>query len=159
MAQEKLIQSTDELVEKVLASNPPEFVRKRLTALSRIVTMVEDEGWRLPSDERDRIMEVLTYFVEPNDIIPDDVPVFGLIDDAIAIDLVLGALRHEIEAYEEFSSYRTAENQRRTKRGQPTDISKRDWLADRRATLHSRMSERRAQEPSGWHYTVFDDVC
>lgn len=150
---QKLIPQTDELIERGLASDPPEFVRKRLVSMSRIVSMLEDEAWRLPRDECDRIIEALAYFVQPADAIPDEVPVLGFVDDAIAIELVLGGLRHELEAYEEFSAYRAAELQRRENLGQSTEISKEDWLTDRRAALHSRMRERRAQDASGWIYT------
>ncbi|NIO42092.1 MAG: DUF1232 domain-containing protein [Burkholderiales bacterium] len=34
-----------------------------------------------PSDERDRIIEALAYFVDPEDTILDDMPAFGLVDD------------------------------------------------------------------------------
>ena len=153
--QQKLLQTTRALVEKGLASDPPEFVRRQLRGLNRVATMVEDDAWHLPSEDNDRIVEMLAYFVEPADIIPDDIPGLGLIDDAIAIDLVMRGLHHELEAYEEFSAFRTAESQRRANRGQATDISTEDWLADRRATLHSRMHRRRAEEFSGWRYTLF----
>lgn len=56
-------------------------------------------------------MDALAYFVVADDVIPDSTPVLGLIDDAIAAELVLRALRHELDAYQEFSRYRTAEAQ------------------------------------------------
>jgi uncharacterized membrane protein YkvA (DUF1232 family) len=150
-----LVQSARALVDSGLASDPPEFVRKRLNGLGGIVRMVEDETWQMPDEDHDRVMQVLAYFVDPDDIIADDVPVLGLIDDAIAIELAIRQLQHEIEAYEEFSEYRNAETQRRVKLGQTTDVSKEDWLADRRAALHSRMRERSSQQAHGWRYTTF----
>ena len=39
-------------------------------------------------------------------MIPDTIPVLGYIDDAIMIELVVKELRHEIEAFEDFSRYR-----------------------------------------------------
>lgn len=150
-----LIGSARALVDRGLAGDPPDFVRRRLNGLSGILAMVEDDTWLLPADDRDRVLQVLAYFVDPDDIIADDVPVLGLIDDAIAIELALRDLQHEIAAYNEFSAYRSAEAQRRANRGQLTDISKEDWLADRRAALHSRMRERRSREPRGWRYTTF----
>ena len=122
-----LVQSTRALVDRGLASDPPEFVRRRLTGLSRIVAMVDDETWSMPTDDRDRVVQMLAYFVDPDDVIADEVPVLGLIDDAIAIELVLRQLQHEIEAYEEFSAYRDSEMQRRANLGQTTDVSKEDW--------------------------------
>lgn len=155
METHKLVQCVRTLVDSGLASDPPEFVRRRLNGLRRIVNMVEDETWQLPEDDRDRVLQMLAYFVESDDIIADDVPVLGLIDDAIAIELVLRQLQHEIEAYEEFAAYRNAEAQRRANLGQPTDVSKEDWLADRRAALHSRMRARSSQQSHGWRYTTF----
>ena len=151
----ELVQSTRALVDKGLATDPPEFVRRRLTGLSRIVTMLDDETWKMPTDDRDRVGQMLAYFVDPDDVIADEVPVLGLIDDAIAIELVLRRLQHEIEAYEEFSAYRDSETRRRANLGQTTDVSKEDWLADRRAALHSRMRERSSQQSHGWRYTTF----
>lgn len=152
---QKLVQSARTLVDSGLANDPPEFVRRRLNGLGGIVRMVEDETWQMPDDDRERVMQMLAYFVDPNDVISDEVPVLGLIDDAIAIELALRQLQHEIEAYEEFSAYRDAEAQRRAKHGQTTDVLKEDWLADRRAALHSRMRERSSQPARGWQYTTF----
>lgn len=151
----QLLQSARELLDADLAGELPAFVRERLAGLKTLADMVGDEGWSLPAEERDRITDTLAYFVERDDAIPDETPVLGLIDDAIAAELVLTGLRHELEAYEEFCEYREAEAQRRANRGQPTDISKEDWLADRRATLHSRMFERRGTDAAGWHTSLF----
>lgn len=151
----ELVQSTRALVDRGLATEPPEFVRRRLTGLGRLVTMLDDETWNMPTDDRDRVVQMLAYFVDPDDVIADNVPVLGLIDDAIAIELVLRRLQHQIEAYEEFSAYRESEMQRRANQGQTTDVSKEDWLADRRAALHSRMRVRSSQQSHGWHARTF----
>ncbi len=153
--QQELIDSVRALVNRGLAANSPEFVLRQVAGLDRVLNMLEDETWQIPEEERKRVEDMLAYFVEPSDIVADDVPVLGLIDDAIAISLVLLDLQHQIEAYEEFEAYRDAEMERRKNRGQPTDVSKEDWLADRRAALHSRMRERHSQSPSGWRYTTF----
>jgi uncharacterized membrane protein YkvA (DUF1232 family) len=137
-------------VHKSLANDLPAFVRQRLERLDQLVA-VEDDAWRLPAEQRDRIMDALAYFVAPDDVIPDTTPVLGLLDDAIAIELVL-RVQHELEAYEEFSRFRSAEAQRRANAGRPTDVSKEDWLADRRATLHSRMRGHRMADPGGLAY-------
>lgn len=146
-----LTQAARKLVQSSLAADPPDFVRPRLEGLDQLVEMVEDDAWALPPEERKRIMDALAYFVVADDVIPDSTPVLGLLDDAIAAELVLRALRHELDAYQEFSRYRTAEAQRRANVGKPTEVSKDDWLADQRAVLHSRMHERRLADPQGWH--------
>jgi uncharacterized membrane protein YkvA (DUF1232 family) len=151
----RLLQSARELIEQDLGAPLPAFVRERLEGLKKLVDMADDEAWGLPAEERDRIADTVAYFVERNDSIPDDTPVLGLLDDAIAAELVLKGLRHEIEAYDEFCEYRSAEIQRRQSRGEPADVSKKDWLADRRAVLHSRMFERRGADAAGWHTSLF----
>lgn len=154
----RLLQDARRLLQSSLAKNPSPFLRQRLEGLSKLVTMAEDTAWQLPGPERERIMEALGYFVAPDDLIPDQIPVLGLLDDAIATEIVLRSLRHEIQAYDEFSAYREAESQRRANAGKPTDVSKEDWLADKRATLHSRMHDRRMSDPQGWHtITLFGD--
>ena len=68
-----------------------------------------------------------------------------------AISAALRSLGHELEAYSDFCAYRSAELVRRQNRGQPTDISKEDWLKDRRLALQSRMRQLRAAGPElGW---------
>lgn len=148
---DRLLEDARSLVAKNLASDPPDFVRERLERLNDLVTMVGDSAWDLPAEDRDRVIEALAYFVLADDLIPDSTPVIGLLDDAIAAELVLRSLEHELAAYREFSEFRAAERDRRAKAGKPTDISKEDWLADRRAVLHTRMRDRRLGDPGGWH--------
>lgn len=154
MEPQALIQATRELMQSGLASGTPDFVRRRLDGLGQLVEMLEDTEWDLPNDERERIMDALAYFVAADDVIPDTIPVLGLLDDAIAAELLLRALRHELDAYQDFSSYRTAEAEQRANAGKPTDVSKEDWLADQRAAMHSRMRKRRRAEPHGWDATT-----
>ena len=54
------------------------------------------------------VLAALAYVCDPEDIIPDDIPGIGLLDDAVMIELVFRELRHEIEAYEDFRRYRTS---------------------------------------------------
>lgn len=150
-----LLQAARAVMQKTSNRHPPDFVRSRLELLEQLVSMAEDDTWQLPGEDRRRILEMLAYVAEPADLISDDIPVLGLIDDVIAIELVLRAAQHELEAYREFSTFRSAEAQRRANAGRPTDVSKDDWLADRRAALHSRYRERRLADAAGWHNAMF----
>lgn len=146
-----LTDAARKLIREALSGDLPEFIRQRIESLGELAEMVDDDAWALPPEEREQVSGALAYFVATNDVIPDDTPAFGLLDDAIAAELVLRALRHELDAYQEFSQYREAETQRRANRGRTTNVSKEDWLADQRATLHSRMRERRMKDPHGRH--------
>ena len=102
---EAIIAAAEELLEKVRVVNPPEFVRDRLGKLGTLIAMVKDERWVIPREVRTRVLDALAYFVQPQDMIPDDVPVLGFIDDAIMIELIVRELRHDIDAYEEFRRF------------------------------------------------------
>jgi uncharacterized membrane protein YkvA (DUF1232 family) len=102
---EAVIAAAEELLEKVRRVDPPEFVRERLGKLETLIAMVKDERWAIPQDVRTRVLGALAYFVQPQDMIPDDVPVLGFIDDAIIVELIVRELRHDIAAYEEFRRF------------------------------------------------------
>ena len=151
MDRKEIIAATRRLVDAAASRNPGGFIRSRIEALGKLVEMVDDETWKLPKMDSDRIVNALAYFVNPNDLIPDQTPGLGFLDDAIAAELVLRLLSEEVDAYEEFVQYRDAEMERRRKAGLSGDISKEDWLADRRAVLHSQYRKRRADvSVGGW---------
>ena len=66
--------------------------------------MLEDGEWALPDDDRLRVLDALAYVADAHDLVPDSVPVLGLVDDAIMLELVLRELQHELDGYEEFDA-------------------------------------------------------
>ena len=122
----------------------PDFIVERLDKLDALIAMVRDEGWALPDEDRERVLSALVYFAEPNDIIPDSVPVLGYFDDAIAIELCVRELRHELDAYEEFCDYRQGEADRRGMN--PASVGRADWLGSRRDELQDRMHRQRTRD-------------
>ena len=89
------------------------------------------------------MLNALAYFAEPEDLIPDGVPGFGFLDDAIMIELVVRELKHEIDAYETFCDFR---DRARADAGPKAAVSRDDWLNDRRKELQSRMRQRRKEK-------------
>jgi len=129
-----VLTSAKALVTEILAGETPEFVRDRIGKLSQLVRMLEDAEWRLEGEDRRRVLEVLAYFVDPDDLIPDRIPGLGYLDDAIMVELVVQELRHEIEAYEAFCAIRD-------ERGADPDT-----LETSRLRLQTRMRRRRRQD-------------
>jgi uncharacterized membrane protein YkvA (DUF1232 family) len=84
----------------------PAYVRKRIGVVQRLILMLEDDAWALPRPERTRLLETLVYFSDPEDLIPDDIEVIGLLDDAIVLELLLRRQRHVLQAYSDFCDYR-----------------------------------------------------
>jgi uncharacterized membrane protein YkvA (DUF1232 family) len=127
----------------------PEFIATRLAKLEVLVEMVDNQEWQLPDEEMTRVYSAMAYFANPDDLIPDRIPGIGFLDDAIMAEIVVENLQDEIEAYEEFRKFRDVEAEKRKVNGLSTDVHKEDWLADKRAVLHSRMRSRRRRRGGG----------
>jgi uncharacterized membrane protein YkvA (DUF1232 family) len=137
---EEIIENSRQLLAQIKHSDAQDFVRDRINQLNTLIDMLEDTSWHLTGDDRERVMTALSYFFDAADLIPDDIPGLGFLDDAIMIEIVCQELRHEIQAYQDFVQERTA------KVAQPTDNDDSHWLEKRRAQLHDRMRRRRGNQ-------------
>lgn len=132
-----------ELIASAGAGDLPEFVSARFKKLAVMIDMINDEEWQLSKEERYRVLSALAYLCDPEDLIPDHIPGLGFLDDAIYAEIVIQALSNEISLYEEFCSYRHAEEARRKAAGQDVQVGREEWLAQKRAALHTKMRKRR----------------
>ena len=140
IAPEDIVASAEDLLSVIGDTGVPVFVLERLDKLRLMIDMLTDIDWRLPHNEARRVLNALAYFAEPEDLIPDSIPGLGFLDDAIMIELVVRDLKHEIEAYEDFSAFR---NRVREDNGRRIGVSREQWLESRRNELHSRIRRRR----------------
>lgn len=128
-------------VSESIDDSVPEFIASRLANLDILVKMAEDAQWDLEEEEKEDIFCALAYFSNEHDMIADDVPVLGLLDDAIMVELVSLDLQEDIEAYNEFCKFRENTSN--------PDPSKQDWLDVKRKELYGRMRTRRRSRRSG----------
>jgi uncharacterized membrane protein YkvA (DUF1232 family) len=133
-------------VQRLRSTVRSPFVARRIERVGRLIAMLEDPEWALPETERKRVLDGLAYVAEANDLVPDDMPVLGLVDDAIMLELVLSELQHELDGYEEFDAYRRDEAAHRDKPGAHRPVSLQDWLEFQREALHARIRERRERD-------------
>jgi hypothetical protein len=84
----------------------PAFLRGHIDLIPEIADLLSDRDWQLPADSRQGLAGALAYFTDPADLIPDNHPEFGLLDDAIVIDLALNDSRNEWLAWQEYSALR-----------------------------------------------------
>ncbi len=132
-------------VEKLHIETTSPFVATRLHKVHALIDMLEDPEWQLPGPERRRVLDGLAYVAEVHDLVPDNIPVLGLVDDAIMLELVLRELQHELDGYHEFHEFRQHELARPGASAHPA-ASREDWLDSKRRALHDRIRDRRERE-------------
>ncbi|MEZ5465746.1 MAG: YkvA family protein [Lysobacteraceae bacterium] len=116
----------------------PPFVRQRLDAIPQLIALIGDRDWRLGDDARTDLLAALHYFVDPDDLIPDQQPRYGLLDDALVIDIAIRARHHEWLAWHEFDRFR----RELRARGDFRPLDREQWLAARRELLETGMRRR-----------------
>lgn len=131
------------LIGETKQAELPEFIAERIAKLGIVIDMINDAEWKLSEEERNRVLSALAYFCDAEDMIPDHVPGLGFLDDAIYVEIVLRELHNEVSLYEEFCSFRSAEEKRRAALGEDVKVGREEWLADKRAALHAKMHKRR----------------
>lgn len=141
----EILSALENLMNDVKSAKVPKFVITRLAYLETLVEMISDDEWKLPQEDTDRILDALVYFADPNDLIPDKVPGLGFIDDAIKVELVRRELAPEIDAYNDFCAFRSAEEQKRRAAGEDASVSREDWLKSKREELQRDLHNKR-----GW---------
>ena len=146
---EQIVAAARKLIDDAKTTELPEFIGDRLNKLQVVIDMVGDAEWQLSDDERKRVIGALIYFCDPEDLIPDHIPGLGFLDDAIYVEIVIRELKAEIDSYEEFCTFRSAEEVRRREQGLDPFVEREEWLADKRANLHARMRKRRRSRASG----------
>lgn len=141
----EIIEAVRAVLDEIRSSEPlPDFVGKRIPELESLISMLTDEEWQLPTGDRERLLATFVYFADPEDILPDDVPVIGYLDDVIIIELVARELQHVREAYDDFCRFRDAFESGANKKIDP--VIRRDRIDRRRQQLHQRMRRRSAQQ-------------
>jgi uncharacterized membrane protein YkvA (DUF1232 family) len=141
----EIIDAIHAVLDEIRGSEPlPDFVGKRIPELESLISMLNDEEWQLPDQDRERLLATFVYFADPEDILPDDIPVIGYLDDVIIIELVTREMEHVREAYDDFCAFRDDFD---TSNGPDVDpVIRRDRIDRRRQQLHQRMRRRSARQ-------------
>lgn len=139
--EQEIVDAIGQALDEIRSNEPlPDFVAQRIPTLELFIQMLTDDEWQLPNNERERLLAMFVYFSDPEDILPDDIPVIGYLDDVIIIELVLRELQHVRDAYDDFRRFRRDFDKQH---GKSIDGAiRRDRLDRRRQQLHQRMQRR-----------------
>lgn len=123
-------------------------IREKIARIDDAIAFLEDRSWVADGESRRAIVGALQYFVDAVDLIPDSHPQFGLLDDAIVLELALHAAGREWEAWHEFTDFKRSYPQH-------ADIDRSAWLQLRREELDLALRHRRRHNAqSGRSYSA-----
>jgi uncharacterized membrane protein YkvA (DUF1232 family) len=143
----EIVEAIRDALDEIRSNEPlPDFVARRLPEIELFLQMLTDDEWQLPDADRERLLAMFIYFADPEDILPDDIPVIGYFDDVIVVELIMQDLQHVRQAYEDFCAFRTKFD---GEHGKALDGAvRRDRIDRRRQQLHQRMRRRSAARKS-----------
>lgn len=155
--EDKIIAAAQALLDRTRGTSVPPFIAERLGSVESLIAMAKDKGFGLPDADRSRVLASLAYLADPQDAIPDAVPVLGFLDDAIMIELCRQDLKFEIEAYDDFIAWR--DDEARARGIDPGELmaERADWADARAAEAIARMQRRRRDSyaSGSWKPTLF----
>lgn len=110
----------------------------RLECVEALRAMLVDDSWDTPPGLRVRLERLFDYLDRDCDLIDDGIPLLGLLDDVLLIELSTPVFADEVAQYRDFHRYAT------NRRLQGADPGHRDaWMRDRLDEL--RLIQHRAQ--------------
>ncbi len=127
----KIQQGVERLIKDVRAAKrAPAFVLEAVQTLEDLLKLLDDKDYSAPANVHRSVLAALAYFADAKDVIPDDIPMVGFLDDAIMIKMVEDELRHELWGYRKFCKFRDGAEQR-------------PWSSIAKQRLPGRLKERR----------------
>ena len=143
--EEEILDAISSVIADIKDTGPlPDFINRRIPDLEAMIRLFHDTEWQLPRADREQMLATFIYFGDPEDLIPDDIPGIGYLDDVIMIEMLLCETRHLRDSYEDFCKFRQEYDDRNC--GSEDKIARDKKLANKRKQLHARMERRKAAD-------------
>ncbi|RDZ29028.1 hypothetical protein DX914_07990 [Lysobacter silvisoli] len=118
-----------------LSAMPPAQARatvdERLQRLQELRAMDADPDWDSTPPLRARLGKLLAYVDDGDDLIPDRVPLLGLLDDVLLVELAWPAFAEEAEDYRDFCAYRDSHRPQEPHLQEHGEPLRAAWLRER----------------------------
>ena len=137
----EVIAAVKKTLDKLNRQKVEKYVESHIETLKTMLDMLTDNEWNLDEKDRKHVLSAMQYFTHEDDIISDDIPVIGLLDDCIVIDIVAEKIKDEIEAFVDFRNVVKVH-------ARDEKFTVEDWIEAKRQDLFSRMRHRRNRRRS-----------
>ena len=115
------------------------FIKVRMRRAGEVRAALKDSQWDITPSLEVKMRELVDYLDDMHGLIPNDLPIVGLLDDAILVDVAMDALRNELDEYADFCRFRISEAGR-------CDIAVNAVRITRDAWMDERAQERRLEQ-------------
>jgi hypothetical protein len=131
------------------------FIKVRMRRAGELRAAFKDARWQMASALVADVGDLLEYIDGGVGLIPNDVPVVGLLDDAILVDAAMENLRSELDEYADFCRFRVAEASRLDIAVEAVPVDRTRWFEERRQEHRLEQQLRRVR---GSRYARNDSV-
>ena len=143
-SRDQIIKDARAIVKDVRSSKKtPSFVVESIGVLADLVDLIQDGDYATPKKVQKEVLAALAYFSDPEDLIPDHIPVLGFMDDAIMIKFIEDEFQHELWGYRKFRRMRDVSEQRPWSSGAKQRLAER--LAQDRKKVRAEIAKREAK--------------
>lgn len=145
----QILAAVQGLIDRVRAIRKiPNVVKESVEVLEDLRQMLDDPDYDLPKAPRTEVLAALSYFVNPEDLIPDQIPGLGFLDDAIMIKMLENEFKHELWGYRQFRKFRRGAEQRPWTTVARQRLPQR--LADQRKRLRAEVDRKKKERAFSW---------
>ena len=145
----EIIKAVDSLIARVRQTKKiPSFVAEAVSVLEDLVKMIQDRDYELAKTPKAEVLGALSYFANPQDLIPDQIPGLGFLDDAIMIKILEEEFRHELWGFRQFRKFREGAEQRPW-----TSVARQRLphrLLEQRRKIREQVERRKREHRSWW---------
>ncbi len=106
----------------------PAFVTSRMASLTRLESLATDAAWGADDDLCGYLRTVHEYIADTDDLIPDELPVVGRLDDAVLVDVTLQLVREDLAEYEDFCRFRQVAADFANVSVEATGLTRAQWI-------------------------------